>query len=144
MGHCKTILPDRQISMFGVESEPQIAKRKLDEMAVARKAELEILRRQARHIAHDPGFGWKYYGVRHAYSAAIHREQHEIVKRSRFDRRNNIMGCIPRCDGWVKLGYVASTTKGRHGVPICIWTLKDHEAIARTDWAIRESLAPTK
>jgi hypothetical protein len=118
-------------------SEAQKARWIKTRMESERAAELEELRRDARHLVHDPTNGMRFWGIRHAVSADQVNEYRQTP--INYKKKNNINGDIFQCDGWVFLCWKRSHRVKSHGNMIGIWTLEQYETLARADMAAQEA-----
>ncbi len=112
------------------ETEPQIGKRKLDAMALARKEEIEAMRRFARELVYR-NRGLKRHGIPNVVTSEDIRELMSITIEKRnqhFKCRNNYLGTLFLDKRFVSVGFKPSQTPGSHGRIIKIWTLKGFES----------------
>lgn len=102
-------------------------------MELHRHEELEIRRREARHLVYS---NWgSQYGRPWTVCADDIREVMQIGRLSRRCKdsfRNNLNGQIFKGAGWRRLeGFVKSKTDGSHGNEIGLYTLPEYEDAAR-------------
>jgi hypothetical protein len=139
----------QQLDVFGGSTKISAPRNELAEKkAVLRKmepihhAELEIMRRAARRYVHTNQSMVKY-GIPNIVTASEIREILGI-KPERHNRyftgRNNRMGCLFRCEGWVCVGNGSSKTPGSKGATIKRWTLEQYAKTVRSFIESQKSL----
>ena len=139
----KSKMAELQTSLFPVETEAQIQRRVHREMISRNREAFEAKFRKARELSHDPSNGLIHHRVRHAVCAEDVRREMGIQRIPRGWERwkgsNNDLGAVFKQEGWVFIGDIRSTTKGRHNSWVSLWAWRDHADVAREDWAVRES-----
>ena len=128
---------DAQQSLFPVETEQQIKRRKLKEMASRRNEYLETLRKTARHLCYSNA-GFPFYRVPNIVTSDDVRECLEInpLPRGHYDPlgSRNLHGAIFSDGHWSLVGFVSSRAKGRHGSLIRAWTLNGYAKETKEEW----------
>ena len=116
----------------------EVAKREAVMADMEKRETLERRRCKARETSHNPAYGYKRYGIRHATSSDIVNDE-MMIPVNIYERTNNINGALFRGDMWVKLFEISSKREGGHGNKINVYCLKENEATARADMAALDS-----
>jgi hypothetical protein len=110
------------------ETETQIKNRKLDAMALARREEIEVMRRFARELVYKNS-SMKRHNIPNIVTSEDIRELMNITVEKRnqhFKCRNNYLGTLFLDKRFVSVGFKPSQTPGSHGRIIKIWTLREY------------------
>lgn len=94
----------------------------------AKKAQLEIMRKYARHFVYA-NKGYPRYQISNVVTSDDIREHFGTRKEDRipgYKGVNNVNGSIFLDEGWVPVGHVKSRSEGRKGSLITLWTRAEY------------------